>query len=104
MNILNCNPFCLYKGRVLGIALDDNMASSMWRLGDEEYNQVSTRKFSFMSTNGGVYTDDKSCFTRPTKEEIEMHMTANIKAYAIKNGLIEVTTKRNESVSRIYGS
>lgn len=71
ISIINQKPFCLYKGKEVGIATGcfagDKFAETD---GDEFITEVAGRSFGWTDNQGIRYKDDKSAFTRPSVDRI----------------------------------
>jgi len=71
ISIINQKPFCLYKGKEVGIATGyfagDKFAETD---GDEFITEVSGRSFGWTDNQGIGYKSDKSAFTRPSVDRI----------------------------------
>lgn len=85
MNERQVNIFCLPpvmygspdtsggKGFALGMAVENGpTASAMWRYGDKAFQQISGRRFAFISGyDNQEYEVDRGEPVRPTKEQVE---------------------------------
>jgi hypothetical protein len=92
MNIIKPNVFCLFNGRVLGLATGHTFATVAWCHGDEFFNNVSGNKFSWTAADGNEYTDHKGLFRRPSEEQIkhllDQEPNKKLKEIALKEGYI----------------
>lgn len=94
LEIVDRRPFCLYKGKEVGIA-EGYFAGDRFceTLGDEYITEVSGRSFGWYDSHADYYKDDKSNFTRPSDEELVKGLLLNqdLQDLAVKKGLIKIT-------------
>ena len=89
MKVLNLKAFCLTDDGDLGIAKEGTFAATAWLISDEAYDSIGGTKFSWIAPDGGLYTDDRSIFSRPSENDVINKITPRLKEIALEQGLIE---------------